>query len=259
MKSIRAGLKMVLFALLSLGIIPPQRTIMLFTKGTASYAIPCFWHRNICRAFGIKFETVGTPSLDRQTLFMCNHLSYLDIPLIGSIIKASFVAKSDVSSWPVFGFLADLQQTAYMQRKKTAIAQEAKTLQGRIAAGKSLIIFPEGTSTDGQSVLPFKSSLFSLALNTTQKDLLVQPMTLQLLEVDGRPVRTQEDRDLYTWHLNMQTELPEHLWRFALTSGAKLRLTFHPPLQAAAFEDRKVLAKTCHDNVSKGLEAHQAA
>jgi 1-acyl-sn-glycerol-3-phosphate acyltransferase len=213
----------------------------------------------VCAIFGIRHQIIGTPNVSHQTLYMSNHLSYLDIPLIGSFLQASFVAKSEVASWPVFGFLSKLQQTAFLERKRTAIVRETNSLQGRIKRGGSLIIFPEGTSTDGQMVLPFKSSLFTLALGEANDALYVQPMTLQVTSVDGRAPRSQDERDLYAWHIAMDTELPVHLWRFAKTSGALIRVTFHPPLQARAYSDRKMLAQTCHMAVMSGLNPAQAA
>lgn len=259
MRSVIAGFKLFAFAIIALLVIPTQSTVLLFTKGPGAYHLPRLWHSGVCWIFRIKYETRGHPATDHQTLYMSNHVSYLDIPVIGSILKASFVAKSEVAGWPVFGFLSTLQQTAFMERKRTAIVREAQTLKGRIDAGKSLIIFPEGTSTDGQEVLPFKTSLFSLALPEDRTHLMVQPMTLKLIEVDGRKPATQEDRDIYSWHIKMDTDLPEHLWRFAKSKGAKVRIIFHEPLRAADFEDRKILAKACHDNVSKGLQTELAA
>ena len=258
MKSTKAGLKLAAFVLWSLLLVPPQMLVMILTKGPAAYEITHLWHKGVCAIFGIRYEVRGKPETRRQVLFMSNHLSYLDIPLIASVLKASFVAKRDVADWPVFGFLSKLQQTAFVERKRTAVGKEADSLHGRIKAGRSLIIFPEGTSTDGQGVLPFKSSLFSLALNDAPPHLLVQPMTIQVLKIDGRVPEKQDDRDLYAWHRDMTTELPEHLWRFAKTSGARLRLTFHEPLRASAYDDRKVLAQACHDNVSKGLTTRAA-
>jgi 1-acyl-sn-glycerol-3-phosphate acyltransferase len=259
MNTVRGVLKLTIFALMCAVVVPVQGTVLLLTKGPMSYYIPRLWHDTARRVFGIRFEMRGMPSTGQQTLYMCNHLSYLDIPLIGSILKSSFVAKSEVSAWPLFGLLSKLQQTAFIQRRKSAIKKEKDSLQARIARGESLIIFPEGTSTDGQKVLPFKSSLFSLAMIENNHTLFVQPMTLQILSVDERPPENQHDRDLYAWHIDMDTPLHVHLWRFAKTRGATLRLTFHEPLRASDYADRKVLAKTCHDNVSKGLETVLAA
>lgn len=259
MRALKAIIKLLAFFILVIWVIPTQGIVLLFTKGRGSYYLPCLWHRAVCQVFGIRFEIAGQPSTKHQTLYMSNHLSYLDIPMIGSVLKHSFIAKSEVEGWALFGFLSKLQQTAFIQRKSSAARKVKNELQSRITAGESLIVFPEGTSTDGQNVLPFKSSLFSLAFAEEAKDIYVQPITLQLLEVDGKTPKTQKIRDLYAWHIAMDTELAVHLWGFAKTSGAKLRLIFHKPLRASDYQNRKVLAKTCHDNVSKGLKSALAA
>ncbi len=253
MSSIKAVLKFIAFVLLCLIIVPTQMLVLFFHSGKGAYILPTLWCTLACKIFGIRFELVGTPNTAHQTLYMGNHLSYLDIPLIGSVLKASFLAKSEVASWPLFGFLAKLQQTSFIERKRTAIAQAKNELDIRLAAGHSLIIFPEGTSTDGQGVYPFKPSLFQLALGENNENLYIQPFTLKLLTANGQKPETQEVRDIYSWHINMDTALGPHLWGFAKTSGAVLRLTFHEPLKASDFTDRKILAKTCHEHVLKGL------
>ena len=258
LRSARAAVKMALFALLTLVIIPPQMLIMLFHRGRGAYIVPMLWHRGVCLIFGIRFQIEGAPLHKGQTLFMSNHLSYLDIPVIGSLLVASFVAKKEVEGWPVFGFLSKLQQTAFIDRRRSAISEEKAAIDDRLSDGRSIILFPEGTSTDGRAVLPFKSSLFALALDSTNPDLCIQPMTVRLDSVDGRPPLTQADRDLYAWHRDMDTELPVHLWLFARTSGARVTLVFHPALRASGYTDRTVLAKPCHDAVSNGLHARPA-
>jgi 1-acyl-sn-glycerol-3-phosphate acyltransferase len=259
MTHVTAALKMLLFALWCLIAVPFQSAVLLFTKGDAAYILPCLWHKGVCKIFGIRYTITGAPVTDRQTLFMSNHLSYLDIPLIGSFLKASFLAKKDVESWPVFGFLSKLQQTAFIERKQSATAREIESLSQRVQNQRNLILFPEGTSTDGRSVLPFKSSLFTLAMGTGTETLVVQPMTLHLVSVDGKAPETQALRDLYTWHRDMDTPLATHLWLFAKTSGARIDVIFHPALNPADYEDRKTLAKICHEHVSKGLEFLKAA
>ncbi len=259
MPSVRAFLKFFSFALNCLWVVPVQSLILLFTKGSFSYHLPRIWHNAVRSIFGIRYEIIGTPCTDKQTIFMSNHLSYLDIPVLGSIIKSPFVAKSEVEGWAVFGFLSTLQQTIFIQRKRSEAAKQKNELQSRIDAGNSLIIFPEGTSTSGLEVFPFKSSLFSLALGEGRENLYVQPVTIKLVEIDGKAPHSKEEHDIYAWPFDDDIELGEHLTRFAKTSGAKLRITFHPPLKASDYNDRKVLAKACHDNVSKGLELPKAA
>ncbi len=254
MSILRAVFKFLIFALTCLIIVPMQALVLIFAKNQNAYIMPQLWHIIICTAFGLRVTIEGAPNKNQQTIYMANHISYLDIPLIGQMIRGSFVAKSEVENWPVFGFLAKLQRTAFIQRKSSEITKQKHSLQAKLNQGESLIIFPEGTSTDGREVLPFKSSLFSIALDSTQKDLYVQPVTITLNSVDGHPITTQEEREIYVWSRDMPINLAAHLWRFTKTSGAHLTLTFHPPLKARDFEDRKTLAKTCHDHVSMGLD-----
>lgn len=196
---------------------------------------------------------------EHQCLYVGNHLSYLDIPAIGYILPASFVARKDVASWPVFGFLSKLRQTAFISRDRNDALKGKNALSKMIAQGKSLIVFPEGTSTDGRGVRDFKSSLFSIALQQDRReDLYIQPLTIEMRRVDGRPVQTQDDRDLYAWHIDMDTPLPAHLWRFARSRGAEISLTFHDSFPAIRYENRKTLAKDCHLAVSNGLTKQTA-
>ena len=258
MNSFKAWVKTLAFGLLTLLVIPPQSLLLLFHRGKFSYYIPFFWQNASRMIFQIRYTVEGIPLRGHQVFYMSNHLSYLDVPVLGSILRASFVAKSEVAGWPVFGFLCTLQQTEFLDRKRTAIADETGKLATTVASGRSLIIFPEGTSTSGYEVLPFKPSLFALALGAGNEGLFVQPVTIRLLEVNGRVPATKDEIDLYAWPHDLDMELPAHLFRFAKTSGAKIQVVFHPPLRAAEFTDRKVLAKTCHDSVSKGLGASGA-
>jgi len=254
MRTIFATLKMLAFALTTLALIPMQLLVLQFTKGPVAYILPHYWGKAVCRIFNITVLVRKKPEKNHQCIFISNHLSYLDIPAISSIITASFVAKKDVASWPVFGFLSKLQQTAYISRDRADATKGKQTLETMLAERKSLIIFPEGTSTDGRDVRPFKSSLFSIALNNSADNLYIQPFTIKMETVDKRPIKTQQDRDIYAWHIDMDTPLAEHLWAFASSQGATISLTFHDAFPAKTHPDRKILAKHCHNTVSNGLQ-----
>ncbi len=254
MRSLIAVLKLTAFAGLVILACPFQMLLLAVHRGSGAYILPHLWHKAVCAVLRIRIQVEGAPERGRQVFFVGNHLSYLDIPAIGSVIRGSFVAKKDVESWPLFGFLSKLQQTAFISRSRADATREKDALDQFLSQGKSLILFPEGTSTDGQSVVPFKSSLFSIALREQVRDtLLIQPFTIRLVSADGRPPDTQAVRDIYAWHNEMDTPLHKHLWLFAKSRGAVLALTFHAPLRAADHPDRKTLAKQCHDHVSKGL------
>ncbi len=256
MPIIKACFKFFAFTLLILIAVPPQIIVMLFTKGPASRIIPMLWMRAVCFVFQIRVEAEGEPLKNEQYIVMCNHLSYLDIPAIGSVIPDSFVSKSDVANWKLFGFLAGLRQTAYVVRGSADPVLASQGVENRLKQGDNLIIFPEGTSTDGQTVLDFKSGVFARALDSGVNGLKILPATLHVIAVNGHAVRTQEDRDVYSWHNGMDDdfELHHHLWQFAQSGGVRIRLMFHDPIAVKDYNDRKTLAKDTHKAVSNGLE-----
>ena len=256
MRTILAILKFVLFALLILVLVPPQIIILLFTKGTISRIIPLLWMKIVCRIFCIRIEVEGQPYREGQVITMCNHLSYLDIPVVGSVIPDSFVSKADVAKWKLFGFLAGLRQTAYVVRGSKDPVLASASVENRLKEGDNLIIFPEGTSTDGQEVIEFKRGVFARAIDANVAGLQIQPATLHVTLANGKPVKTQEDRDLYTWHNGMDDdyELQHHLWNFAKSGGVTIRLMFHDVISVNDYDDRKILAKDTHKAVSMGLQ-----
>jgi 1-acyl-sn-glycerol-3-phosphate acyltransferase len=254
MSTIKASIKMLLFAVMTLTLIPFQAILIIFHKGKGAYILPYIWQNATCRIFSIKREILGTPIKNQQVIYVSNHVSYLDIPVIGSVLQSSFVAKSDVASWPVFGFLSKLQQTAFISRTRTDVKKGTGTLETMLNEGKNLVIFPEGTSTEGIKVKPFKSSLFSVLLNEKDGGLTLQPFTIGIKSVNGKIPKNQKQRDIYAWHLNMDTPLAPHLWNFAKGKGAVITLIFHPPINTNTFSDRKTLAKGCQFTVSNGLK-----
>lgn len=260
--TLKAIARLCAIVLWSLPLVAAQCIVLLFHKGPGSYFIPQLWHRGIAAIIGLKVEITGKPISQQQTIFVGNHLSYLDIFALGSIIRASFVAKEEIAHWPVIGFLSSVQQTAFISRSGGHAKKVANSLAAMLKAGKGLILFPEGTSTDGRTILPFKSSLFSLVRDETHgRAIQVQPFTLVLIETDGKPLVGGPEtplnggRDLYAWWGDM--EFAPHFWKFLTLSGAKLRIIFHPVIKPTPDQDRKTLAKLSWDQVAASLAAGQ--
>ncbi len=249
MNIIAAVFKGLAFVLWTLLLLPAQLIILKFFDEKYVYKVPVLWHAGICRFFGIRIEVCGEPC-SGSTLFIANHISYLDIPATGSVLSASFVAKKEVAGWPVFGALAQLQQTAFIDRNPKTARHGINSVAAMLERGKSIILFAEGTSTDGRQVLPFKSSLLSTVLheNGGSRNVRIQPLTICLLNA-----ATQEEIDRYAWY-KPETELAPHLWEFAKGHGATIRLIFHEPLDPSWFSDRKALAAACHGSVIHGLK-----
>ena len=252
---LRAILKIILLTLWSIPLVITQCIVLLFHKGPGAYFVPQLWHRGVACIIGLKTEIAGVPPTTSQVIFVSNHLSYLDIFAIGSSLRASFIAKEEIANWPVIGFLSKVQQTAFISRNANQAKTVANSLANMLSEGKSLILFPEGTSTSGHTMLPFKSSLFSLVWRPDGTALPVQPFTLQILKIEGKPPEASATaHDLYAWYADM--EFAPHFWDFLGSKGATVRLTFHPVIQPAPEHDRKILAQLAFQAVNTGLTAN---
>src|SRR5206468_8064053 len=133
-------------------------------------------------------------------LFAANHISYTDITILGSLIPGSFIAKTEVAGWPFFGWLAKLQRSVFVDRRVHSTATQRDAISDRLAAGDALILFPEGTSGDGNRVLPFKSALFgALERGKDLPPVTVQPVSLAYARLDGMPIGRLY-RPFFAWY-----------------------------------------------------------
>jgi 1-acyl-sn-glycerol-3-phosphate acyltransferase len=253
MRVIIASLKLFFFGLLCLLIIPLQILWLLAFKNSPLYfVIPTLFNRLTLFIFRIKVEIEGTPSTNQHVIYVGNHLSYIDISVLGGNLPATFISKADVRQWPVFGTLASISQTVYIERHRGAAIQCIQDIKKSLSARRSLILFPEGTSTQGFEVLPFKSSIFELFLNDKLKEsLIAQPFTISIQKIGTHTPPSLLDHDIYAWYGDM--ELPPHLWMLALSKGATIRVEFHSPRPAKAYDNRKIFAQDCQKDVDEGL------
>ncbi len=211
------------------------------------------WHSGSCRIAGVSPTVHGAPVHDRPILFVANHVSYLDISVLGSLLNACFVAKQEVNSWPIFGYLARLQRTVFVERRAVRAADQREALRKRLAVGDSLILFPEGTSSDGNRALRFKSALFDAAnIELDHGQIEVQPISIAYTRFDGMPMGRML-RPFYAWYGDM--ELAPHLWRALGMGTIGVDVIFHEPVKLEQFGSRKALAQHCEAVVSGGLSA----
>jgi len=124
-----------------------------------------------------------------------NHTGWFDIPILSAVAPVSFVAKIEVSRWPFFGTLARLQRTIFIRRERAKALEDRDTIRRRLLEGDALVLFPEGTSTDGNRVLPFRSALLSAAeldlgedSGHHQRHASVQPVSIALVGLHGMPM-----------------------------------------------------------------------
>lgn len=250
---LRTGYRLLLFALSLMVCMPVY--LLLFPLGhRVRRPFAAVWFRMVGRIIGLKVIVRGRQIKARPLLLVSNHVSYLDIPLLGGVTDASFVSKAEVRDWPFFGFLARISATVFIERVPAKARTQREELATRLLSGEPLILFPEGTSTRGADVLPFKSALFGVTDALPEGNrLIVQPMTIAYARLsDGRPIRGLRHA-LYGWYGDMDL-IPHFLAVFG-QKGATVEITFHDPVEAGAFANRKALAQACRDSVARGLAA----
>ncbi len=250
---LRAFVRLITYVLVTLALIPFQ-FVALRLGGPVSARLPVAYHRWCCRILGFRVVVRGTMEQSRPTLFVANHCSYSDITVLGSIITGSFIAKAEVADWPFFGVLAKLQGSVFIDRRGRKAREQRDGLIERLEAGDNLIMFPEGTSDDGNHVLPFKSALFSVAKHRFEHGgpLKIQPVSIAYTQLDGMPTG-RALKPYFAWYGDM--ELASHLWALAGLGIITVEVVFHPPVAASAFDSRKALAAHCHETVSSGVAA----
>jgi len=211
-----------------------------------------FFHAGTCRILGIGVEVSGEMSLAKPTLYVSNHISYVDIFILGQI-PAFFVAKSEVASWPVFGTLAEFQNTLFIERNPRKAKPQLEILKNHLRKGDSLTFFPEGTSTDGVHVESFKSTLFEAAnLGDKVTRVAIQPVTVAYTHHAGKKIDNQAVRDHYAWYAKMPF-LSHFLGLMPLKKvGAKIH--YHPVCYLNDFASRKECADYCQKLVAEKLQ-----
>lgn len=245
--SVVAALRMATMVLCSVVTLPLQY-LLSKTGHPLLYRGARMYHRMLLAILGIKVVVRGVPCRDKGILYVANHVSYLDIPVIGSVLLGSFIAKDDVRDWPVFGAMSKLQRTEFIDRtRRSKAASQKEGMQARLESGDSLILFPEGTSSDGRTVLPFRSSLFAAAAGAKG----VQPFTVAFRRLYGLPTG-RILAPLYAWYGDMG--LMSHLWQVMSVGGLTIELTFHPVMDAKI--NRKILAEESHRQIASAISAN---
>jgi len=228
----------------------PVQAVGLVLGCRWTHALPVFYHRWCCRILGFRVRSVGNPTAERPALFVANHVSYTDITILGSVIAGSFIAKAEVADWPFFGWLAKLQRSVFVDRRVRSTATQRDAITDRLSAGEALILFPEGTSGDGNRVLPFKSALFSAAQPNDIPPVVVQPVSLAYTRLDGMPIGRLY-RPFFAWY--GAVDLAPHLWSMVSLGMVEVVVEFHPPTFLSHCGSRKALAGYCYARIAGGV------
>ncbi len=221
-----------------------------------SIAFRVWFYGFLCRVLGLEVVIRGKQTGAAPQLVVCNHISYLDIAVLGSVVPGDFVAKADIAGWPVFGWMAKTGQTIFIDRRRSATTQARDQIQERLDAGDTLIMFPEATSGDGNHMKPFKSALFTVAerhvtgADGIERPVTVQPVSLAYTRINGMPMGYGW-RAYIAWYGDM--DMASHLWDVMRVGKVTAEVTFHPPVTLAQFASRKDLANHCDSVIRNGF------
>jgi 1-acyl-sn-glycerol-3-phosphate acyltransferase len=219
----------------------------------AARAIPVLYHRFVCRVLGIRIVVKGTPPQRAPVLILSNHVSWLDVPIISSLMPVSFVAKQEIGSWPFFGSLARLQRSVFIDRTRRHATTDANAvIAGRLAAGDAIVLFAEGTTGDGTRLLPFRTALVGAARHLMAKEGAAQvelkPLSVAYVARHGLPLG-RAGRSTVAWFGDL--DLVPHF--FDILKGAPFDIVVEWG-EAVPFEgDRKVATRLAEVRVRDSL------
>ena len=216
--------------------------------------IPTLFHRLVCALLGVRIKVVGAPSPRRPLLIVSNHVSWVDISVITALAPVAFVAKREVASWPLFGLFAKLQRSVFVDRMRRHKTPEVNTeIARRLADGDPVVLFGEGTSSDGNRVLPFRSALIgsardALAAAGDVEHILIQPLSIAYVAFQGLPMGRQH-RPIAAWYGTL--DLFPHLRNIVRCGVLDAVVSWGEPIAFDAGSDRKIFARTLEAEVRR--------
>ena len=224
----------------------PAHSIMAYTTQ--------LWAKVMCMIVGVSVSVKGKNNLQNENamLLVSNHLSYIDIIVVASVLPSLFVAKKEVQFWPLLGWLARMGGTIFVDRA---------VFRGGIAAANEVVkalqlntnvhIFPEGTSSNGETVLQFKPSLFAASLIAKVP---VLPLTIRYPSIDGK-LFSEENRDIVCWYGNM--EFTGHFLRMLQCKKIEALVTIHQPIIPSTFSTPQSLAFQAYAVVASSFQSNK--
>ena len=210
------------------------------------------YYRILCSVLRIRVRVVGEPVRDRAVLFVSNHVSWADILVIGSIAPIAFVSKSEVANWPLVGTAARLQRTVFVDRSRRQQTGDAiAEIVERLAGGTSVVLFAEGTSSDGNRVLPFRSALVGAVKEAGARaahGILIQPMSICYTGLNGIPMGRQH-RPTVAWYGDL--DFMPHIKAFIARGAVDAVVSYGEPVAADGTADRKAMTKSLEGAVRR--------
>jgi 1-acyl-sn-glycerol-3-phosphate acyltransferase len=243
---------------IALVLLLPFHLAAIAMSGRATMRVAQLWQRFVCFLIGIRVTVTGAPAAGRPLLLLSNHTSWLDIPVLASVAPVSFIAKQEIANWPVVGFLARAQRSVFVDRQRRhATGAHAEEVAGRLSKGDIIVLFAEGTSSDGNIVLPFRSALVGAAQRAIGDGgaATVQPVAIAYRRMLGLPLGRQH-RPLVAWYGG--ADLLPHLKRVLSEGGVDVHVVFGPARALGARDDRKTVTNEAGELVRRVVAALNA-
>ncbi|MGV2127233.1 lysophospholipid acyltransferase family protein [Agrobacterium vitis] len=217
--------------------------------------LPRYWHRIACLVLGIRVRVHGLPERQRPLMLAVNHCSWTDILVLSSIADVVFIAKMEVSEWPIFGTLAKLQKSIFIRREeKRSSGEQVNDIAARMADGEIVVLFPEGTTSDGNRLLPVKSSLFGAAAMAVplapEGVVYVQPVAIAYTGIHGMPMG-RFHRPLVSWPGDVT--LGPHLAGLLKVAAVDVDVCFGAPVAYTKDSNRKRVSATVEAEIRRML------
>ncbi|WP_425419930.1 lysophospholipid acyltransferase family protein [Oricola indica] len=246
---------------LVIGILVPMTAVLLPIQIAAIRAghplrrrLPHVWHRVATRMLGLRVNVIGRPAIHESAgvLIASNHVSWLDIVALGAAAPVSYVAKHEVGGWPGVSILAKLQETLFIERERRGkVGEQAGQIRERLARGDAIVLFAEGTTSDGNFLLPFKSALFGAVgvgpgSEVAHESVRVQPVAIVYTHLHGVPMG-RFDRPVAAWPGDV--ELGPHVAGVLEAGAIDVVVCFGEPIVVGDMANRKALAAACEHAV----------
>jgi 1-acyl-sn-glycerol-3-phosphate acyltransferase len=240
---LRIGLIAVVLFLVTAALLPLQLIGLAFDLRLRR-TLPRVWHRIACRLLGIRIHVHGRLERRRPLMLAANHASWKDILVLGAVADVAFIAKSEVADWPVFGLLAKLQKTIFVARdQKRKAGEQVNEIAERLAGGEIVVLFPEGTTSDGNRLLEIKSSLFGAAAaavpHVPGNVVHVQPVAIAYTKVYGMTMGRYH-RPIAAWPGDI--ELIPHLMGVLKAEAIDVEVSFGDTVEFRPGDNRKLLS-----------------
>lgn len=226
------------------------QAVLLQLPGRAKERFARFYWRGVRWLLGMRITVIGSIAKERPVLFVVNHSSWVDIVALGSVLPACFVAKGEIAHWPGLSLIAKLGRTVFVSRKRAGLERERGDMSQRLAAGDNLILFPEGTTSDGCRILPFQSAFLAVAQGNPAPH--VQPVTLVYDRINGLPVH-RKDRPVLSWYGDM--DIVSHFPGIARLRSFHATLVLDAAIPPASYPNRKMLSAALENRLAANAAA----